>query len=292
MNERRIKTILTKDIFDIFKENNVPENMILNIEDKIAELGAYIPTVGIFGKTGAGKSSLCNALFGKDTAKVNDVHACTRAPQEIFVKISEAGSGINLIDLPGVGESQLRDTEYAELYDQWIPKLDLVVWVVKANDRTFSIDEHFYENVVKRAINTTNTPFLVVINQVDKINPIREWDNINRRPGHEQMKVIGQRTEWAASKFNIFSANVVAVSAFEKYNLGALVEAIIDIVPNEKKLGFLRQIRTEHVTEKSEQGVIKGIVEYIKSIYVEVKPYVPTIIRGIQFLFKLWRGGL
>jgi hypothetical protein len=71
-----------------------------------------------------------------------------------------------------------------------------------------------------------------------------------------------------------------------------LVEAIIDIVPNEKKLGFLRQIRTEHVTEKSEQGVIKGIVEYIKSIYVEVKPYVPTIIRGIQFLFKLWRGGL
>ncbi len=292
MNERRIKTILTKDIFDIFKENNVPENMILNIEDKIAELGAYIPTVGIFGKTGAGKSSLCNALFGKDTAKVNDVHACTRAPQEIFVKISEAGSGINLIDLPGVGESQLRDTEYAELYDQWIPKLDLVVWVVKANDRTFSIDEHFYENVVKRAINTTNTPFLVVINQVDKINPIREWDNINRRPGHEQMKVIGQRIEWAASKFNIFSANVVAVSAFEKYNLGALVEAIIDIVPNEKKLGFLRQIRTEHVTEKSEQGVIKGIVEYIKSIYVEVKPYVPTIIRGIQFLFKLWRGGL
>ena len=290
MKKDKLKSILTKDIFETFRENKVPEDMISNIEDKVAELGAFIPIIGIFGKTGAGKSSLCNALFGKDTAKVNDVHACTRAPQEIFIKISEAGSGIKLIDLPGVGENQLRDSEYSSLYKEWIPKLDLVVWVVKADDRTFSIDELFYESVVKHSISASNTPFLIVVNQVDKLNPIREWDELNRRPGHEQMKLIGQRTEWAATKFQISSNHIVAVSAFEKYNLGALVEAIIDIVPNEKKLGFLHQIESDVITEKSKDSVIKGVIEYIKSIYSEVQPYIPTIIKGIALAIKFLKA--
>lgn len=290
MKPKKFKSILTKDIFEILRGNNVPEEMISNIEEKVAELGAFIPIVGIFGKTGAGKSSLCNALFGKDTAKVNDVHACTRAPQEIFVKISEAGSGIKLIDLPGVGENQVRDSEYADLYKEWIPKLDLVVWVIKADDRTFSIDEVFYETVVKQSLTANKTPFLVVINQVDKVNPIREWDSGNSRPGHEQMKVIGQRMEWAATKFQISSEHTVAVSAFEKYNLGALVEAMIDIVPNDKKLGFLHQIENDVITERSRDSVVAGVIDYIRNIYIEVKPYIPTIIRGIRLLIKITKG--
>lgn len=287
MTKPRLKSILTKDIFAAFKENNVPEQMISNIEAKIAELGSFVPTVGIFGKTGAGKSSLCNALFGKDTAKVSDIHACTKAPQEIFIKISEAGSGIKLIDLPGVGESQLKDTEYAELYRQWIPKLDLIVWVIKADDRTFSIDELFYDAVVKESIASAGTPFLVVINQVDKINPLREWDEANRRPGHSQMMVIGQRTEWASSKFGVPSQHIVAVSALEKYNLGALVEAIVEIVPNEKKLGFLQQVENDVVTERSKESVVLGIIEYLQALYHDIKPYIPTIIRIIRTLIKL-----
>jgi len=290
LKKARLKTILTRDLLEAFKDNNVPEHMISNIEEKIAELGAFIPTVGIFGKTGAGKSSLCNALFGKDTAKVNDVHACTRVPQEIFVKITEAGSGIRLIDLPGVGESQLRDIEYAELYKQWIPKLDLVVWVIKGDDRTFSIDELFWDTVVKSSILSNKTPFLVVINQVDKINPPREWDEVNGRPGHQQMGVIGERKQWAATKFGIESDQIIAVSAFEKYNLGALVEAIIEIVPNDKKLGFLHQIESELISDKTQYTVAEGIAKYLKLIYEEVVPYVPTIIKGIRLALRIWKG--
>lgn len=290
MRKARLKSILTKDLFEKFKENNVPEDMILNIEEKIAELGSFIPIVGIFGKTGAGKSSLCNALFGKDTAKVNDIHACTRTPQEIFIRITEAGSGIRLIDLPGVGESQLRDTEYAELYKQWIPRLDLVVWVIKADDRTFSVDEMFWDTVVRTSVEANKTPFLVAVNQVDKINPPREWDEVNGRPGHEQMRVIGQRMEWAANKFNISSEQIIAVSAFEKYNLGALVEAIIDIVPNEKKLGFLQQIENDIVTERTRESVVRGVINYLKLVYEEVVPYIPTIVKALRFAFKIWKG--
>ena len=33
------------------------------IERRISKLRNYSPRIGVFGKTGAGKSSLCNALF-------------------------------------------------------------------------------------------------------------------------------------------------------------------------------------------------------------------------------------
>ncbi len=288
--KKSIKQILTKDLLEKFRENKMPEEMISNIQEKILGLGDFTPTVGIFGKTGVGKSSLCNALFGKETAKVSDVEACTRQPQEIFVKISESGSGIKLIDLPGVGESKVRDEEYKKLYEDWIPRLDLVLWIIRADDRTFSVDEFFYDNVVKAAISRSKIPFLVVVNQVDKINPIRDWENENKRPGFSQQKVIGERTQWAASKFNIPNEHIVPASAEEKYNLGGIVEAIIDIVPNEKKLGFLNQATEESTSEKSKETAVKGAIEYLGKVYKEVKPYIPEIIALIKWVIRLTKG--
>ena len=63
---------------------------------------SYTPKVGVFGNSGVGKSSLCNAIFGKEVAKISDVEACTRKPQEIL--IGSENSGIVLVDVPGIGE--------------------------------------------------------------------------------------------------------------------------------------------------------------------------------------------
>ena len=40
------------------------------IEKKVNDIKGYTPRVAVFGVTGVGKSSLCNALFGKDLGKV------------------------------------------------------------------------------------------------------------------------------------------------------------------------------------------------------------------------------
>ena len=105
--------------------------MLEEVKLEIQRLRNYTPKVGVFGDTGVGKSSLCNALFGKDIAEIHDVKACTREPKEIFIANKEAG-GIVLVDVPGVGEDPERHQEYVELYKSLMPNLDLVLWAITA----------------------------------------------------------------------------------------------------------------------------------------------------------------
>ena len=282
----KLKKILTADLRDLFKRKGLTDAEIEGIETKLDELAAFSPTVGIFGKTGVGKSSLCNAVFGKEIAKISDVEACTRQPQKIFVELTSSGDGITLIDLPGVGENSARDKEYEALYREWIPQLDLILWVIRGDDRTFSTDEHFYDTVVKPEIGIASKPFLVVVNQVDKINPIREWNEGRNEPGPNQREVIGQRVQWAATQFGIDKSNVVAISSFEGYNIHALVEAIIESVPDSQKLGFINNVKEEVVSPLARESALRGTIEFLRVAYQEIKPYIPQIIAGIVWLFK------
>ncbi|MEG4409079.1 GTPase, partial [Microcoleus sp. MON2_D5] len=140
------------DFFDSLTQTGllITEEQRQRITEKITQVLSYEPKIGIFGKTGVGKSCLCNALFGQDIAAISDIEACTRNPQEILLKIGQGNSkGIKLIDVPGVGESQERDQEYAQLYAKLLPELDVVLWLLKGDDRAFTSDEVFYKNVVK-----------------------------------------------------------------------------------------------------------------------------------------------
>lgn len=64
------------------------------------------------------------------------------------IRIQFGTRSVRLIDIPGVGESAERDSEYEQLYRDLLPQLDLVLWVIKGDDRAFSADEHFYKNVL------------------------------------------------------------------------------------------------------------------------------------------------
>lgn len=180
------------DFFDSLTQTGllITDEQRQRITEKITQVLSYEPKIGILGKTGVGKSSLCNALFGQDIAAISDIEACTRNPQEILLKIGEGNSkGIKLIDVPGVGESQERDQEYKQLYAKLLPELDVVLWLLKGDDRAYTSDEDFYKNVVKPHIEQGKV-FFIVVNQVDKIEPFREWDEKNHIPGPNQLQNI------------------------------------------------------------------------------------------------------
>ncbi len=97
-------------------------NLIL---ERLRSLTQYEPVIGIMGKSGAGKSSLCNALFQGEVTPVSDVEACTR--DALRFQLHNGNHSLMIVDLPGVGESEQRDKEYTALYRHILPELDLVL---------------------------------------------------------------------------------------------------------------------------------------------------------------------
>ena len=73
-----------------------------------------------------------------------------------------------ITDLPGVGESRDRDAEYEALYRDSLPELDLVLWLIKADDRALFVDEYFWRHILHRG----HQQVLFVVTQADKTEPV------------------------------------------------------------------------------------------------------------------------
>ncbi|HCS4221450.1 MULTISPECIES: GTPase family protein [Enterobacterales] len=204
---------------------SLPHAIGKHILDHIYKLTLYEPVIGIMGKTGVGKSSLCNALFQSEVTPISDVHACTR--DVLRFRLSRGQHSLILVDLPGLGESEQRDEEYESLYRNILPELDLILWVIKADDRAFSVDECFY----RRVMTGYQQRVLFVVNQIDKIEPSHEWYVTGNAPSPHQLVNIEARL---ASIRQLFSPlhPVCAVSARTEWNLPSMVETMMRCLPD------------------------------------------------------------
>lgn len=241
----------------------VRQELLNRIKAELTRVREYTPKVGVFGDTGVGKSSLCNALFGKEIAKISDVEACTRHPQEILLGEKDKG-GIVLVDVPGVGEDPKRHKEYVELYKSLVPNLDLVLWAIKSDDRKYLSAIDVYNEVLLPHIQ--KCPVVFVITQADKIEPHREWDVVNNKPGQKQEANITSKANDISSRFNVSTNKIIAVSSSDGYNLVELVNRVVEVLPNEKKYSFTREAKEENVSEEAARNAEKGVFDHIKEI--------------------------
>ena len=234
---------------------------VQRIFKELERIRSYTPKVGVFGDTGVGKSSLCNALFGREIAKISDVEACTRSPQEILLGEQDKG-GIVLVDVPGVGEDPVRHDEYIALYKSLAPKLDLVLWAIKADDRKYLSALSVYAEVLKP--NIASCPVVFVITQVDKIEPHREWNVESNTPGPKQMANLAVKINDISARFDVSTNKIVAVSSSDKYNLIELVNKVVEVLPNEKKFAFAREAKEENVSEEAAKIAEKGVWDHLR----------------------------
>lgn len=218
---------------------DLSEEQQQRIINKINEKLNYPASIGVFGKTGVGKSSLCNALFGQDVCPVSDVDACTRNPQRVLLDMGK--NNLTLVDVPGVGESEERDVEYAELYNNLMPELDLILWVLQGDDRAFKSDLQFYDKLVKKYLEQ-GKPCIFVLNQVDRIMPFREWNDSAHCPGATQLENINSKVRYVADVFDLAKSNIIAISAVEKYNLEELLREIVYRLPSEKAITVTKEL--------------------------------------------------
>ncbi len=255
---------LSQQLLTVFeKASAMTEQQREQLRAHIDQIVNYQAAVGILGKTGAGKSSLCNALFGQDVAEVDDIVGCTRYPQE-FTLAYKNGKGIALIDLPGVGESTEKDSEYAELYQRLLPEMDLILWVIKADDRALSVDEHCYRTLILPYLAQRDIPVLFVLSQVDKLEPYRCWDTDLHLPGPEQTQNLSRKQIQLSQLFGVPLSQICATAASEGYGLTSLLEQIITTLPKKKKWAIAREANPEVVSSSAYHHAGKGLWESVK----------------------------
>lgn len=258
--------------------SGLPQWVSERILQQINQLTHYEPVIGIMGKTGVGKSSLCNALFVGEVSPVSDVAACTREPLRFRLQVGERF--MTIVDLPGVGESGVRDTEYTALYREQLPRLDLVLWLIKADDRALATDEHFYCQVIGEAY---RHKVLFILSQSDKAEPTTGGERLST----EQKQNISRKICLLHEIFQPVHP-VCAVSVRLQWGLRMMAERMIKCLPREVSSPVVAQLqhpfRTMVVREQARDdfGETVGAILDTVSTFPLIPAPVRTIIQAVR----------
>ncbi len=220
-----------------------------------------IPKIAFYGRSGAGKSSLINAILGQRVADVGVARATTKDLEPY--EYQRNGWKLEFIDSRGVGDSA--DNAAFQLAIDHIIKqrVDILLFVIPADERGYVRNDVKFLTALQQKhqkAHKVKLPIVLVINKIDQIDPPFEW---NPNPLYElsldsEVDKRSPKTAREAKEANIvecikvrlkeykeLTTTYVPVCAFwndfgdRLYNIEALAIQIYNCIPDEAaKQGF------------------------------------------------------
>lgn len=195
----------------------------------------------VAGQTGAGKSSLVNAM-AREARAATDVLPATAAFTPYRLE-REGFPAAVIIDSPGIGTG----TKAIEALIEKAADCDLVLWVVAANRADREIDRTALDALRRHfatRLNRRRPPVVLVATHIDRLRPFGEWAP-PYEPADEREKAqnISLAVEVAAKDLGFTADEAVPVSLWDKaepYNVERLWERIADELPEAMRAQLLR----------------------------------------------------
>ena len=239
-----LRTVLEGIVSEIIPGQKISEEhfeeMYKIIEDKIDNEPP--PRFAFIGETGVGKSSTLNALFNAGL-EVSHTEACTQTARGIEVKFNEL-EGVNgaliAYDMPGLGESRLKQKEHIALYEKILKDVDVALWILDGQNRAIAQIQEYLEVELQSIHPKLLERMVIALNKVDLIYPGEtHWHPLANLPSEEQEENIKGRIRDVQRKIHEVLPNwrgrIIGYSANKRYNLPHLFDAMMDAVPNKRR---------------------------------------------------------
>lgn len=183
--------LATQSLRRLLEDKNLPEEVRSTLQDDYMQVQSMLNKlehghihIAVFGRVSVGKSSLLNALLGKDAFSVSVLHGETKTT-DFHAWEEYSDGGLYLIDTPGINEINGEDRE--RMAHEVARRADLVLFVIDS-------DITDVEFRALKIVAASHRPTLLVVNKADRYTDLEK---------QQLRRVLEERTQTVIEPENI-----------------------------------------------------------------------------------------
>lgn len=232
-----------KDFFSVPEIKTMGEDYLRDLRRELDR--QCPPRIILVGKTGGGKSSIINALFGERVCDVDINPATTRA---VGMPLQRAGRRIEIYDTVGLDDATRDNGATMVIVNEHVARCDLVVFVIDGSSKAYESDRQ-----ILGRLDVGGKPLLIVVNKLDMLEPTRTWsppyDENDAasvgKAGNIARKMAWVRNDLLAALQTEVKPIVLPLAVPEGevgWNVDRLAEQVFSILPDHLRLDYVRAL--------------------------------------------------